>query len=65
MNKICPECGKETMSIFGCINVDCAIEKALEKSIVNYNLEFCYKCFQMTNHSGIVCQKCGQENHAF
>lgn len=28
------------------------------KSLPNYELEFCGKCFQMTNHLNNKCQKC-------
>jgi len=28
------------------------------KSLHNYELEFCEKCFQMTNHLNNKCQKC-------
>jgi hypothetical protein len=28
------------------------------KSLPNYELEFCGKCFQMTNHLNDKCQKC-------
>ena len=27
-------------------------------SLTEYELEFCEKCYQMTNHLGGICQKC-------
>jgi hypothetical protein len=37
------------------------IKKELKAELNEYELDFCDKCFQMTNHLNGVCQKCKDE----
>jgi hypothetical protein len=37
------------------------IKKDLKAELNEYELDFCDKCFQMTNHLNGVCQKCKDE----
>ena len=42
--------------------IDKSVEKLLLSDVVvellDYELNFCSKCFQMTNHLKDICQKC-------